>query len=139
MTDLSLVSSIVSDAYRNGGQMFFHREAKAFTIATINPLEPALLVRIELNKVGILKAIAGIDGATEASKIPIIIKDDETTTPDQVIESLGDALRLVADALENQGKLVREDDVINEESLNRHYYHFSAKMNILAQVFRSLP
>lgn len=139
MTDLSLVSSIISDAYRNGGQMFFHREAKAFTIATINPLEPALLVRIELNKVGILKAIAGIDGATEASKIPIIIKDDETTTPDQVIESLGDALRLVADALENQGKLVREDDVINEESLNRHYYHFSAKMNILAQVFRSLP
>ena len=139
MTDLSLVSSIVSDAYRNGWQMFFHREAKAFTIATINPLEPALLVRIELNKVGILKAIAGIDGATEASKIPIIIKDDETTTPDQVIESLGDALRLVADALENQGKLVREDDVINEESLNRHYYHFSAKMNILAQVFRSLP
>ena len=139
MTDLSLVSSIISDAYRNGGQMFFHREAKAFTIATINPLEPALLVRIELNKIGILKAIAGIDGATEASKIPIIIKDDETTTPDQVIESLGDALRLVADALENQGKLVREDDVINEESLNRHYYHFSAKMNILAQVFRSLP
>ena len=139
MTDLSLISPIVSDAYRNGGKMFFHREAKAFTIATINPLEPALLVRIELNKIGILKAIAGIDGATEASKIPIIIKDDETTTPDQVIESLGDALRLVADALENQGKLVREDDVINEESLNRHYYHFSAKMNILAQVFRSLP
>lgn len=139
MTDLSLIPPLVADAYRNGGQMFFHREAKAFTVATINPLDPALLVRIELNKVGILRAIAGIDGATEAGEIPTIIKDNDATTPDQVIESLGDALRLVADALEAQGQLVREYDVISEESLNRHYYHFSAKMDILAQVFRALP
>lgn len=136
MADLSLVSPIISDAYRHGGQMFFHREARAFTVVTVNPLDPMLLVRIELNKVGILKAIAGID---DAGEIPVIIKDDDPTTPDQVIESLGDALRFVADALEEQGQLVREYDVINEESLNRHYYHFSAKMNILARVFRELP
>ena len=128
MTDLSSVPSIVADAYRNGGRFFLTRAGGEFFLTSYVTMPDDLLLRIEQYKRSIYAAIGG-DGSSDSG--------GGGTTPTDITE-LAAAMKGLAEILAQRGLEVLPSDEITQESLNRHYYHFSTKFDAIAAAFEGL-
>ena len=130
MTDLSLVPSIVSDAYRNGGQFFLTRVSGEFFLTSQSAMPDDLLLRIEQHKQAFYAAIGG-DSSGDSG-------DGGGGTTPTAITGLTAVLKGLAEILAQRGLEVLPSDEITQESLNRHYYHFSTKFDAIAAAFVGL-
>lgn len=130
MADLSLVPPIVADAYRNGGQFFLTRVSGEFFLTSQSAMPDDLLLIIEQHKQAVYVAIGG-DGSSDSGG-----GDDGTTPTD--MGRLTVVLKGLAEILAQRGLEVLPSDEITQESLNRHYYHFSTKFDAIAAAFGGL-
>lgn len=129
MTDLSLVPPIVADAYRSGGQFFLTRASGEFFLTSQSSMPDDLLLRIEQHKQAVYTAMGG-DSSGDSG-------DGGGTTPTD-ITGLTAALKGLSEILAQRGLEVLPSDEITQESLNRHYYHFSTKFDAIAAAFGGL-
>lgn len=129
MTDLSLVPPIVADAYRNGGQFFLTRVSGEFFLTSQSAMPDDLLLIIEQHKQAVYAAIGG-DSSSDSG-------DGGGATPTDT-SGLTAVLKGLVAILAQRGLEVLPSDEITQESLNRHYYHFSTKFDAIAAAFGGL-
>ena len=127
MADLSTVSQIVTHAYRNGGQFFLTRESGEFFLTSQSAMSDEFLLLVEQNKLSVYAAIGGVIGAGSGG----------SNSPTDV-SGLTATLKGLSAILEQRGLEVLPSDEITQESLNRHYYHFSTKFDAIAAAFKRL-
>lgn len=126
MADLSMVSSIVADAYRYGGQFFLARESGEFFLASQSAMPDEFLLLVEQNKLSVYVAIGGVGADSGGGNSPTDVS------------GLTAVLKGLSAILEQRGLEVLPSDEITQESLNRHYYHFSSKFDAIAAAFKGL-
>ncbi|MFM7010467.1 MAG: hypothetical protein ACKO0Z_14240 [Betaproteobacteria bacterium] len=129
MADLSMLSSIVSDAYRHGGQFFLTRASGEFFLTSHEAMPDELLLRVEQCKLSVYAAIGGSGDSDSGG--------NGGGTPSDV-SGLTAVLKGLAEILAQRGLEVLTSDEITQESLNRHYYHFSTKFDAIAAAFEGL-
>ena len=86
------------------------------------------LLLVEQNKLSIYAATGGVGGGSAGG--------DSNTSTD--VSGLTATLKGLSAILEQRGLEVLPSDEITQESLNRHYYHFSSKFDAIAAAFKRL-
>lgn len=129
MTSSATVTAIINSAYQAGSKFVLVRSSGSFYLTRTDTLSDDLLADIELNKEDIYIAIGGTIGEIQAA-------EQEAEQSDSNVLS-GVNVSGLLDVLRERGVELKESDVISEETLNRHYFHFTEKVEAIADILET--
>lgn len=121
------VASIIAQAYQAGSKFVLVRDTGSFYLTRTDTISDELLVLIETHKLAVYIAIGGVPSDI-----------DETDTGDDTgIDASEVNVQGLIDLLRERGVEVLPSDEVTQESLNRHYFHFTNKLEAVADILES--
>jgi len=121
------IAEIISQVHASGARFVLVRGTGSFYLTRTDTLAVDLLAAIELNKVDIFIAIGGVI---------VDVAEDGTIGTDGSNNGGNDYSNVnvqgLIDLLREKGVELQVSEEITHETLNRHYFHFSDKLEAVA-------